>query len=701
MSPLRLLRIWLLALVVVLIGCGGHDDVDMGDLDASGDARRDVASDRATDALSDNRDGGGGGRADATLDIGIDVPLDRRDAADVRLDPPIDTRDVADTRVDIVPDRRPDTPVDTRVDVPVDIRVDILADRRVDTTDAPRDLGLDPRFDVDAGCGSDAQCPTTAPHCNTSTGACVSRVAISVTPANPSIAAGTNQQFTATITYSDSSTGNVTALATWLSSNTPVATMNPSTPGLASGLAPGLSSISATFAGLVGGTQLTVTAATLTSIQVTPSNATSPLGTTRQFTASGTYSDNSTQDLTATATWASSVPSVATIAAGGLATAAGVGVTQLSATVGTVTGTVTFNVTAATLVSINVTPANTTIATLTSQVFVATGLYTDNSTQDLTDQATWASSDLAVATLNDEIATGIAAGTTTISATFNGVTGSTLLHVTGATLTAIDITPANPTAPVGFNVQLRATGRFSDNTSQDLTADVFWSSSNDANASISNASGSEGLATPLQAGTSTMSASIAGITGSTLLTISTSPLASITVAPASASIALGTTQAYTATANFMDGTNLDVTAQVSWSSSALGVATVSNAVGSKGLATSVSVGMATVTASMSGASGNAALTVTPATLVSIAITPPNPSTPVTTPQQFTAMGTYSDSTIQNITTLVTWNSSDTGVATISTAAGSEGLATPVVAGMTTISASRDGVSATTLLTVLP
>jgi trimeric autotransporter adhesin len=366
-----------------------------------------------------------------------------------------------------------------------------------------------------------------------------------------------------------------------------------------------------------------------------------------------------------------------------------------------VTGTVTFNVTTATLVSINVTPANTTIATLTSQVFVATGLYTDNNTQDLTDQATWASSDLAVATLNDEIATGIAAGTTTISATFNGITGSTLLHVTGATLTAIDVTPANPRAPVGFNVQLRATGRFSDNTTQDLTADVFWSSSDDANASISNASGSEGLASPLQAGTSTMSASIAGITGSTLLTITTSPLASITVGPASASIALGTTQAFTATANFMDGTSLDVTAQVSWSSSALGVATVSNAVGSKGLATSVSVGMATVTASMSGASGNAAITVTPATLVSIAITPPNPSTPVATPQQFTAMGTYSDSTVQNITTLVTWNSSDTGVATISTAAGSEGLATPVVAGMTTISASRDGVSATTLLTVLP
>jgi trimeric autotransporter adhesin len=704
MSPLRL-RIWLLALVVVLVGCGGHGDIDIDDLDAGGDARRDVAADRRTDAPTDVRAADGGDvRVDGT-DVRVDAPVDIR--VDVRFDAPIDTRDVADTRADIVADTRVDTPVDMRVDLRVDTRVDTVADTRSDTADTrvdvppdvPRDASTDP--DVDAGCSSDNQCPPTAPHCNTNTGACVSRVAIAVTPANPSIAAGTTQQFAATVTYSDTSTGNVTGLATWLSSNTPVATMNPGTPGLANGVAPGISSITATFGGFVGGTQLTVTAATLRSIQVTPANVSSPLGTTRQFTATGTYSDNSTQDLTATAMWASSATNVATIAAGGLATTASVGSTVITATIGGLSGTVTFTVTAATLVSINVTPPNQTIATLTSQDFTARGLYTDNTTQNLTSQATWASSNPGVATLNGEIATGIAAGTTTISATFGGITGSTQLHVTGASLTSIVVTPPNPTAPVGFNVQLRATGNFSDNTTQDLTADVFWSSSDDLNASISNAGGSEGLASALRAGTSTMAATIAGITGSTLFTITTSPLTSIQVAPAAPSIALGTRQAFTATAHFMDGTTLDVTEQVSWSSSALGVATVSNAAGSRGLATSVSVGMATITAALSGANGSATLTVTPATLSSIAISPPNASTPVATPLQFTATGTYSDGTMQNITTLVTWNSSDQGVATISTAAGSEGLATPVATGMTTISATLDMISASTPLSVVP
>ena len=707
MNPLRLFRIWLLALIVVLVGCGGHGDIDIDDLDASGDARSDVASDRPTDA----RDADGGDvRADGT-DVRVDSPVDTRDA-DVRIDPPIDTRDVADTRIDVVADTRVDTPVDRRVDTPADTRVDIVADMRIDTDvrvdvlpDVPRDgdASSDPTGDpdVDAGCSSDSQCPVTAPHCNTTTRACVARIAIAVTPANPNIAAGTTQQFRATMTYSDTSTGDVTALATWLSSNTPVATMNPSTPGLASGLAPGASSISATFAGLVGGTQLTVTAALLTSIQVTPANASSPLGTTRQFTATGTYSDSSTQDLTATATWASTMPNVATIAAGGLASTVSVGSTAISATVGSISGSVTFSVTAATLRSINVTPANQTIATLTSQDFTATGLYTDNTTQNLTSQATWASSTPGVATLNGEIATGIAAGTTTISATFSGVTGSTPLHVTGATLTAIVVTPANPTAPVGFNVQLHATGHFSDMTTQDLTADVFWSSTDDLNASVSNAGGSEGLATALQAGTSTMAASIAGVTGSTLFTITTSQLASIQVTPAAPSIALGTRQAFTATAYFMDGTMLDVTEQVSWSSSALGVATVSNADGSRGLATSVSVGMAAITAALGGANGSAMLTVSPATLVSITIAPLDASTPLATPLQFTATGTYSDSTTQNITTNVTWNSGDPGVAAISTASGSEGLATPVATGTTTISATLNSVTANTTLTVVP
>jgi hypothetical protein len=85
-------------------------------------------------------------------------------------------------------------------------------------------------------------------------------------------------------------------------------------------------------------------------------------------------------------------------------------------------------------------------------------------------------------------------------------------------------------------------------------------------------------------------------------------------------------------------------------------------------------------------------------LLSIEVLPANPSIAVGATQQFTAIGTFSDATQADITTIVSWSSSDTGVATISNAPGSQGLATGVTAGVTTITATL-GVQGSTTLTV--
>src|SRR5207248_442594 len=88
----------------------------------------------------------------------------------------------------------------------------------------------------------------------------------------------------------------------------------------------------------------------LLSIAVTPANPSIPKGTTQQFTATGSYSDGSIQDLTGSATWVSSNPAVATITAGGLAGGAAQGTSQVSATSGGVTGSTSLTVGPATLV---------------------------------------------------------------------------------------------------------------------------------------------------------------------------------------------------------------------------------------------------------------------------------------------------------------------------------------------------------------
>ena len=90
------------------------------------------------------------------------------------------------------------------------------------------------------------------------------------------------------------------------------------------------------------------------------------------------------------------------------------------------------------------------------------------------------------------------------------------------------------------------------------------------------------------------------------------------------------------------------------------------------------------------------------TLSSIAVTPASPAhLKVGATQQFTATGTYSDGTNNNVTASATWSSSNTTVATISNTSGSQGLATAAALGSTTITATVNTIKGSTSLAVQP
>src|SRR5207249_4594284 len=152
-----------------------------------------------------------------------------------------------------------------------------------------------------------------------------------------------------------------------------------------------------------GGSSVHVTArnATLVSIGVTPANRNLPQGLTGQFTATGTYSDNSTQDLTAQVAWSSSNTGVATIDSGGLATSVAVPTTTGLASFGCVSGSVSLTATNATLATFAVRPTNPSLANGTTRQFTAMGTYSDSTTQDLTTQVAWSSSSPGVATISN------------------------------------------------------------------------------------------------------------------------------------------------------------------------------------------------------------------------------------------------------------------------------------------------------------
>ncbi len=539
--------------------------------------------------------------------------------------------------------------------------------------------------------------------CSSSDNPLITLKSIEVTPTNPSVPLGLIQQFTATGIYSNNSTKDITTQVAWSSSDPLKATIDSST-GLATTVAVGAPTISATHEDITGFTVLFVTDAELVSIEVTPANPVVPFGLTQQFTATGTYTDSSTHDITDQVTLDSSDPSKATISSVGLATTLAVGETTISATFNGVTGATVLFVTDAELVSIEVTPINPSVPRGLTQQFTAMGMYTDSSTHDITDQVTWDSSDPSKATIdsNTGLASTVAVGTTTISATLDGITGSTVLTVTDAELISIEITPINLSVPLGLTQQFTATGTYSDDSTYDITDQVTWNSSAPTVAEIRNDAGYEGLATTVGVSppSTIISATREGVTGSTVLTVTPAELVTIEITPTKPTVLLDLTQQFTATGIYTDGSRHDITTQVGcWISLDPTVASISNAAGSKGLATTLAVGETTIAATLDGITGSTVLTVTSAELVSIEITPINLSVPLGLTQQFTATGIYSDSSTFKITDQVTWSSTEPSIATISNAAGFEGLATTVAAGETTIGASLGGITGSTLLTV--
>ncbi len=254
---------------------------------------------------------------------------------------------------------------------------------------------------------------------------------IAVTPSPMSLQIGKTEQFTATATYSDGSTSDVTSSANWSSSTPAVATIN--TSGLATGLSIGSTTVKAALTGVSGTATLTVPKS-LSGISVSPASANVQIGATQQFQATGTYSDGSTGNVTTSASWTSSVPSVATVDASGLATAVASGSATITASLGGFSATAALSVsTVAIVTSIAVSPTSPTIAVDTAQQLTATATYSDGTTGDVTSTATWTSSAPAFAFVNAAgLAGGVLAGSSIITASYSGVSGTASLTVTGS-----------------------------------------------------------------------------------------------------------------------------------------------------------------------------------------------------------------------------------------------------------------------------
>jgi len=164
------------------------------------------------------------------------------------------------------------------------------------------------------------------------------------------------------------------------------------------------------------------------------------------------------------------------------------------------------------LTSITVTPANVTLATGMTQQYAAAGLFSNGNTVNLTNSVNWSSTNPAAGTINGAgLATAVDTGSTSIQAAYGSVKGSTVLSVqAGATLSSIAVTPAIFSIAPGGTMQLKATGTYSDGSTQNLTSSVLWNSASNAVATVS----ASGLVTAVSVGNDGITAVSGSVSGS-------------------------------------------------------------------------------------------------------------------------------------------------------------------------------------------
>ena len=300
---------------------------------------------------------------------------------------------------------------------------------------------------------------------------------------------------------------------------------------------------------------------------------------------------------------------------------------------------------------------------------------------------TWSSSDATVASVSPTgLVTALKAGPATISASAGGKTSSVLITVGAVPVATVAVSPASASVVSGSTQQLTAVTKDAANnvlTGRALT----WSSSDDAIATVD----ANGLVTSHAVGTATITAATEGKSGTSAIAVTAVPVAKVSVSLDATSLHPGQTTQASAITRDANGSVVSGRA-ITWSTDNAGVATVSTA----GVVTAVSVGTASITATIEGKSGSAPLTVAATPVASVIVTPPTATVVAGATQQLLAETKDASGTVLSGRAL-SWQSDHPEIATVSTT----GLVRAVAPGLATITASSEGKTGTSAITVSP
>jgi uncharacterized protein YjdB len=352
---------------------------------------------------------------------------------------------------------------------------------------------------------------------------------------------------------------------------------------------------------------------------------------------------------------------------------------------GGVSDSATVMITLAPVATVSLAPSSATLVAGATVQLQAT--LTDSGGNVLTGRTiTWSTDNGSVATVSGTgLVTAAGTGSANITATSEGQIASASITVSNVPVASVTVAPTTVALQTGQTAQLTATTK--DANGNVLTGRVVTWSSN--NASVATVSGSGLVTAGAASGSATITATSEGQNGTATANVTYIPVASVTVSPASASLQVGQTTQLTATPKDANGNPLSGRV-VTWSSSNTTVATVNGT----GLVSAKAAGSATIMATSEGQNGTASITVTQVPVATVTVSPASASVQVGLTVQLSATTKDANGNILTGRT-VTWSSSDTTIAKVS----GTGLVTGQRAGSATITATSEGKSGTSAITV--
>lgn len=370
--------------------------------------------------------------------------------------------------------------------------------------------------------------------------------------------------------------------------------------GQVTALAPGVGSVRATADGISATAAVVVTPIPVASVRATPESVELVAGATQQLAALALDASGATLAGREIA-WRSLDPAVAAVSSAGQLTALAPGATGAVASAEGRADTLAVTVRPVPVASVALVPNAASIGVRGTVRLAA--IVRDAAGNALAGRGVSFQSGAAnVATVaSDGTVTGVAPGTATITATSEGARGTAAVTVVAATTVAsVEVAPNAFTLAAGQTRTVAATPRAADG-SVVAGRPVTWSSDAPDVATVSGG----GVVTAVAAGTARVLAVVDGITGTATVTVQRAAVASVQIAPSSASVPAGGTTSLAATPRDQGGNALAGRA-VAWSSSNDGVATVDG----NGRVSAENPGTATIRATSEGVTGTAAITVT-------------------------------------------------------------------------------------------